>query len=579
MPSKLSAFLLLLICHALPHIIYAANPGEKLDLVLRDGRTLENVEVLKDEGDSLWIKSGKTLTAVKKRDIISETSSSKSRQSASLERNTDSPTTADETKSAVPIADEPKPEQNIPVGVTKSVAQVPLAAPESHTPGSGTLVPVLVVIVLLSLAAITWAVLSSRGARKRLGELEERYKPVVDIDKALQEKRNELERLIKHAAEKNQEVIKLNTDLVSLKKNLALFESEGDMVACGHYKPQFPFTVSEEYKEAITAIRERQRAMIKEDKAATCPHKWTINGSEAEGRKATKRTLRLLLRAFNGECDAIITGVSWSNIDRMQDRMKSAFEGINKLGESYQCSISYDYYTLKLKELGLTYEYEAKKQKEKEEQRSLRERMRDEEKARREMEDALKQAARDEERAKEALEKARAEVAKSSGEKEATLNTKIMQLEEKLREALANKERALSRAQQTRSGHVYIISNIGSFGERVFKIGMTRRLDPLERIYELGDASVPFDFDVHGIIYTDDAPALEAKLHEHFDQKRVNLVNERKEFFHATIDEIQAAVHAHGAEVILTKLAEAREYRETLERRRAAENDTEALAG
>lgn len=576
MLTPLRAFLPLIICLALPLFSRAANPGDKLDLVLRDGRTLENVEVLRDEGDSLWVMSGKTLIAVKKRDIFSEKPALISKQPAPPEK-TDTTPAESGTKEVAPAAEMPKPEENTSAGVTQQVT--PVVEHEAQAPVSGMAVPVLVGTLLVTLAAVVWLMHFTRTARKRLGELETRFKPVIDIDKALQERRAELEKATRSAGEKNQEIQKLNMDLVSLKKTLALFESEGDMVACGHYKPQFPFTVSEEYKEAITAIRERQRAMIKEEKAAMCPEKWTINGSEAEGRKATKRTLRLLLRAFNGECDAIISGVSWSNIDRMRDRMASAFEGINKLGESYKCYISRDYFTLKLKELGLTYEYEAKVQKEKEEQRALRERMRDEEKARREMEDALKQAARDEERAKEALEKARAEVARSSGDKEAALNSKISQLEEKLREALANKERALSRAQQTRSGHVYIISNIGSFGETVFKIGMTRRLDPFERVYELGDASVPFDFDVHGMIYTDDAPTLEAKLHDHFDQKRVNLVNERKEFFHTTIDEIQAAVHAHGAEVILTKLAEAREYRETLDRKRAAEEDAKALAG
>ena len=578
MLCPLRVFLLLLACLSLPVFSCAANPGDKLDLMLRDGRTFENVEVLRDEGDSLWVMSGKTLIAVKKREIFSEKPASISKQPASPEKTDTAPAEA-ATKEVAPVTEVPTPEENTPAGVAQPVAPAAVVALEAQAPGSGMTVPALVGMLLVTLAAVVWLILFSRTARKRLGELETRFKPVIDIDEALQERRTELEKATRSAAEKNQEIQKLNMDLVSLKKTLALFESEGDMVACGHYKPQFPFTVSEEYKEAITAIRERQRAMIKEEKAAMCPEKWTINGSEAEGRKATKRTLRLLLRAFNGECDAIIAGVSWSNIDRMHDRMASAFEGINKLGESYKCYISRDYFTLKLKELGLTYEYEAKVQKEKEEQRALRERMRDEEKARREMEDALKQAARDEERAKEALEKARAEVARSSGDKEAALNSKISQLEEKLREALANKERALSRAQQTRSGHVYIISNIGSFGETVFKIGMTRRLDPFERVYELGDASVPFDFDVHGMIYTDDAPALEAKLHEHFDRKRVNLVNERKEFFHTTIDEIQSAVQAHGAEVILTKLAEAREYRETLDRKRAADEDSRALAG
>ena len=223
---------------------------------------------------------------------------------------------------------------------------------------------------------------------------------------------------------------------------------------------------------------------------------------------------------------------------------------------------------MKQRELKLTFEYENKLKKEKDEQRELKERMRDEERARREMEEALWQTALDEERAKKALEQARIELQAASGAKEASLIGKIKLLESRLEETLKNKERAISRAQQTRSGHVYIISNIGSFGETVFKIGMTRRLEPYDRVHELGDASVPFAFDVHAMIYTDDAPTMESKLHQRFDQNRVNLVNERKEFFHTSISELEAAVKELGATIELSKLAEAREYRETLERKK-----------
>ena len=131
-------------------------------------------------------------------------------------------------------------------------------------------------------------------------------------------------------------------------------------------------------------------------------------------------------------------------------------------------------------------------------------------------------------------------------------------------EAQANKARAIARAQMTRSGHVYIISNIGSFGEQVFKIGMTRRLDPMDRVRELGDASVPFHFDVHSIIFSEDAPGLEAALHRMFNDRRINRVNERKEFFRITIDEIAEAVRQHHGEIEIICEAEAVDYRKTL---------------
>jgi len=136
-------------------------------------------------------------------------------------------------------------------------------------------------------------------------------------------------------------------------------------------------------------------------------------------------------------------------------------------------------------------------------------------------------------------------------------------LNQKLIEAEARNQRALSMAQQTRKGNVYIISNVGSFGEEVFKIGMTRRLEPLDRIKELSDASVPFEFDIHAIISCDDAPALECSLHTEFDELRINKVNYRKEFFRLPLERLRSFIAARGIEVSFTMIAEARQYRET----------------
>ena len=135
-------------------------------------------------------------------------------------------------------------------------------------------------------------------------------------------------------------------------------------------------------------------------------------------------------------------------------------------------------------------------------------------------------------------------------------------------EAHAARERAISRAQETKSGHVYVISNIGSFGDGIYKIGMTRRLDPMDRIWELSDASVPFDFDVHAIIYTDDAPGLENELHRRFADRRLNVVNQRKEFFHASIHEIAQVVRQRCGDIELTLIAEASEFLQSEAHRR-----------
>ena len=201
---------------------------------------------------------------------------------------------------------------------------------------------------------------------------------------------------------------------------------------------------------------------------------------------------------------------------------------------------------------------------EKEEQRQIREQMREEEKVQQEIERAKREAEQDEKKYQKAMEKAKEELSAAHGEKLEKLKAQMKQMEQKLKEAKENKQRALSRAQMTKSGHVYIISNIGSFGENVYKIGMTRRLEPTDRVRELGDASVPFAFDIHAMIYSENAPELENELHKNFDGKRLNLVNQRKEFFRVSLDEIVNYVSKGNDEVEFTKLAEAREYRESM---------------
>jgi hypothetical protein len=162
------------------------------------------------------------------------------------------------------------------------------------------------------------------------------------------------------------------------------------------------------------------------------------------------------------------------------------------------------------------------------------------------------------------LEQAKKEMEKAHGENLDKLKLQMEKLQTELEEARALRQRALSMAQQTKAGHVYVISNIGAFGENVFKIGMTRRLEPMDRVKELGDASVPFSFDVHGIIYSENAPELEKLLHKEFDTRKLNLVNDRKEFFRISINEIERVVLKYDSKIELTKIAEAREYKESI---------------
>ena len=202
-------------------------------------------------------------------------------------------------------------------------------------------------------------------------------------------------------------------------------------------------------------------------------------------------------------------------------------------------------------------------QEEREEQRAIREQMREEARVEKEIEKATREAERDEAKYNEALERARSEIAEAEGAKHDKLATKIRELERRLAEAHENAERAKSRAQLTKSGHVYVISNVGSFGDDFYKIGMTRRLDPLDRVKELGDASVPFPFDIHAMIFTEDAPTLENILQRRFADRRVNLVNLRREFFAVSLDEIAKVVHEQDADIHITMTAEAQQYRQS----------------
>ncbi|SKA41785.1 T5orf172 domain-containing protein [Chitinophaga eiseniae] len=352
-----------------------------------------------------------------------------------------------------------------------------------------------------------------------------------------------------------------------LERKVLLYQDTLDLADYGLYVPKYGFEFPEQYKLELEHIYQKQKELIAKDKAVLCSKQWTVGGSVAEGQKLIAQYSKLMLYAFNGESDANIAKVKWNNVVKMEQRIKAAFININKLAATHHTRITEGYLELKLKELYLNYEYEQRKNDEKEEQRRIKEQIRDEERAQRDYEKAQRDAEDEEKRFEKALEKARQEISNNNNDPRAlnALNDKVRQLEDQLREAHERKERAISMAQMTKAGHIYIISNIGSFGEEIFKIGMTRRLDPHDRVRELSDASVPFQFDIHAIIYSENAPKLEYDLHQQFKDKRINKVNNRKEFFNVSLDEIEEFIKKQGnADIMFTKLAEAREYRETM---------------
>jgi HAMP domain-containing protein len=403
----------------------------------------------------------------------------------------------------------------------------------------------------------------------------ERYKPITDIETEVESQKKNLDQII---STKNTEIKNIETEFntlnsnyqsaletyKNLRKEVSVFESKLDLIEFGIYEPIYDFEKSDDYREEQNKIIQIQKEMIIADTAAVCNTNWTVEGSEAKGRAVVKVYKKLMLRAFNGECDVLISKVKWNNVNQMKERMQKLFDAINKLGQGFQVYLNNQYLDLKLKELILEFEYQSKRQQEKEEMRAIQEELREEEKAKREFEQAQREAEKEEATYQKALDKARKEYETSTGEKHDKLQAQIEQLEQELKEAREKKERALSMAQQTKRGHVYVISNIGSFGENVYKIGMTRRLEPIDRIKELGDASVPFQFDIHAMIYSDEAPTLENELHKAFTNKKVNMLNYRKEFFNVTLDELENKVKEIGLNAEFSRLPEAMEYRETL---------------
>ena len=201
---------------------------------------------------------------------------------------------------------------------------------------------------------------------------------------------------------------------------------------------------------------------------------------------------------------------------------------------------------------------------EREEQKRIKDQIREEEKARKEYERAIREAAKEEELIRKAIEKAQEQMGHATAQQRANYERQLEELTQRLADAESRNQRALSMAQQTKRGHVYVISNVGSFGENVYKIGLTRRLEPLDRIRELGDSSVPFEFDVHALLFSDDAPALENQLHKHFVMMQMNKVNYRKEFFKVDLAHIRGEIETLGLTAKWTMTSEAKEYRETL---------------
>lgn len=368
---------------------------------------------------------------------------------------------------------------------------------------------------------------------------------------------NEINSLEAQITSLSEEVKQKKSQIVELDETILLQEF-------GMYSPIYDFANSEMYKDRLDAIRTEQKNMILFKTAATCSTNWTVNGSEAQGRVMTNLNIKQILRCFNDECDMLISKVKFNNIAAFIEKIRKSYDALNRMNTKSAVSISHEYLELKIQELQLAYEYAVKKQEEKEEQRRIREQMREEARLQKEIEEARKDIEKEQKHYVNALIKLNKQIDSCDELEKEVLLEKKAEIEKHLSDLDSAIKDIDYREANKRAGYVYIISNIGSFGENIYKIGMTRRLDPMERVDELGDASVPFKFDVHAMIFSDDAPTLETALHHAFENKKVNMINGRREFFNVTLEEIEEVVKANYDKTVeFIKIPQAEQYRES----------------
>lgn len=364
----------------------------------------------------------------------------------------------------------------------------------------------------------------------------------------------------------NQEIDNLETKKASLKNEIIDLSEQVEIESFGIYKPRYEFTTSLNYKEKLDDVRKSQKKEIKDKVAFNITFPMTFNNSQAKGRTMQNKNGKQLLRTFNGECEAAISKVTYSNFDGVEKRINKSFEQLNKLNEKNGVELSYSYLELKLSELHLAFEYAEKKQQEKEELREQRQREREEKALQKEISIKRKKIDKDLSHFEKMYAELEEKLQLTQDENDQLkLKNDLEGLQQKIDSASSEKSDLDYREANATAGYVYIISNIGSFGKDVFKIGVTRRLEPMDRIDELGSASVPFKFDVHALIFSYDAYKLESELHERFAKNRINKVNSRKEYFKITIDDVKEALKKYSDVTIdFKEVPEAIEYRDSL---------------
>lgn len=380
----------------------------------------------------------------------------------------------------------------------------------------------------------------------------------------LEAKRSELEseiaeqtaRLQREQASATEALRAANSRLDEVRKAIVATEDLTLLQEAGVYRYRHPLTDAVAYQKELTIIEENIKAMVRKDGGAVeASTTWTVNGSTAQGRAMVRDFSKLLLRAFNAEADNLVRGLKPYKLDGAIERLTKVADVIARLGKTMQIRISTPYFRLRVRELELTADFLQKEAEEKEAERVERERLREERKVQQEIE-----------RERARLEKERTHYANA-------LDALLAKGDDagagRIREQLGDVQRAIEdvdyRAANIRAGYVYVISNLGSFGHEMVKVGLTRRLEPIDRIRELSDASVPFNFDIHALFFSKDAVGIETAMHQRLADRRVNRVNQRREFFRATPLEVKMHLAELAGELLqFQDTPEAVEYRQSL---------------
>lgn len=352
------------------------------------------------------------------------------------------------------------------------------------------------------------------------------------------------------------EIALLKAQVADLRKAIVNTEDLAILQEAGVYHYRHPLTDAVAYEKELEALESEIKEMTKKDGGAVLAvTSWTVNGSAVEGRKMVRDFSKLMLRAFNAEADNLVRGLKPYKLDSAIERLKKVSDTIERLGKTMQIRISTPYYQLRRRELELTADFLQKQAEEKEAERVERERLREERKAQQELERERQRLDKERQHYENAL---RALEAKGDLAAAARLQSQLDEVDK----AIADVD---FRAANIRAGYVYVISNIGSFGEQMVKVGMTRRLDPIDRIRELSDASVPFNFDVHCLFFSKDAVTIETAMHEKLSRSRVNVVNRRREFFRVSPLEVKTHLAELAGELLqFQDVPEALEYRQCL---------------